>query len=124
MFIESNPNPVGAKLGDCVVRAICIAENKSWESVYVGLCVEGLRFGDMPNGNSVWGSYLEDRGYSCDSIRAYCKECVTVRDFADSHKEGIYILATGSHIVTVINGDYLDTWDSGDEIPMVVWRKG
>ena len=37
--------------------------------------------------------------------------------------EGKYLLATGTHVVTVIDGDYYDTWDSGDEIPIYYFTK-
>ena len=35
---------------------------------------------------------------------------------AFDHPKGIYVVATGSHVVAVVNGDYYDSWDSGDEI--------
>ena len=36
---------------------------------------------------------------------------------------GRYILATGEHVVAIENGDYYDTWDSGDEIPIYYWKE-
>lgn len=29
-----NPNPKGKNVGDCVVRAICLAEGVEWERIY------------------------------------------------------------------------------------------
>jgi hypothetical protein len=46
------------------------------------------------------------------------KEGYTIRDFCRDHNKGTYILATGTHVVAVKNGDYIDTWDSGAEIPI------
>ena len=37
--------------------------------------------------------------------------------------KGTYVLGTGNHVVAVVNGDYYDMWDSGDEIPAYVWYK-
>ena len=37
MFIQYNPNPEGKSTGDCVIRALTKALNKSWEQVYVEL---------------------------------------------------------------------------------------
>ena len=37
--------------------------------------------------------------------------------FAKDHPEGTYIVATGSHVVCVQDGDYYDTWDSGHDVP-------
>lgn len=42
MFVFNNPNPKGSYVGDCVVRAIVIATDKSWFEVFVDLCVNGL----------------------------------------------------------------------------------
>jgi len=36
--------------------------------------------------------------------------------------KGTYIIGTGSHAVAIINGDYYDSWDSGDEIPSFFFR--
>jgi hypothetical protein len=33
------------------------------------------------------------------------------------------MLATGTHVVAVIDGNYYDTWDSGDEVPIALWKK-
>ena len=41
-YIFSNPNPDGTYVGDCVVRAIAIAQNTDWESVYIRICTQGL----------------------------------------------------------------------------------
>ena len=40
-------------------------------------------------------------------------------DPSDSSK---YLIGTGSHAVAVIDGDYYDSWDSGNEIPAYFWR--
>lgn len=44
-----------------------------------------------------------------------CPECYTVADFCWDNPYGYYLLATGTHAVAVIDGDYYDTWDSGNE---------
>ena len=38
--------------------------------------------------------------------------------------DGTYILAMATHVVAVVDGDWLDTWDSGDETPLYYWQKG
>ena len=58
MYSAYNPNPMGARVGDCTVRAISRATGEGWDTVYCGLCVEGLRLCDMPTANHVWGAYL------------------------------------------------------------------
>ena len=52
-----------------------------------------------------------------------CPDCYTVRDFCFDNPRGAFLLATGSHVVTVIDGDYYDTWNSGSEVPIYFWTK-
>lgn len=123
MFIFKNPNPSGSYVGDCVIRAISIASGKSWYEIYVDLCLQGLIMYDMPSSNRVWSEYLKSKGYNRYIIPNDCPDCYTVKDFCSEHFKGTYILGTGSHVIAVINGSYLDTWDSGDESPIYYWTK-
>jgi hypothetical protein len=36
---------------------------------------------------------------------------------------GTFVLGTGDHAVTVVDGDYYDSFDSGQMIPIVYYRK-
>ncbi len=123
MFVYYNPNPAKKITGDCVVRGICKLTNDIWDVVYIHLVVEGLRMKDLPDHNAVWGSYLKHIGYSRFIIPDECPSCFTVKDFCNRYPEGRYLVATGSHVIAVVDGDYYDTWDSGDEIPIYYWRK-
>lgn len=78
---------------------------------------------DMPSSNAVWGAYLKSLGFKRYIIPNECPDCYTVSDFAKEHSSGVYILATGTHVVTVKDGDYYDTWDSGKEIPIYYFVK-
>lgn len=123
MYRFYNPNPKGKLVGDCSVRAISIALNQSWEKTYNDICALGFDLYDMPSSNSVWGTYLQDNGLVRQIIPDSCPECYSIREFCHDHKNGLYILCTGSHVVTAIDGDYYDTWDSGDEVPVYLWHK-
>lgn len=122
-FSFFNPNPKNQRVGDCAVRAISKATGQSWKDAYIGLCSEGLVFKDMPSSNYVWGNYLRKFGFEEKSIPNICPACVTVSRFAEDHPEGRYVLATQNHVVAVINGEYYDTWDSGDEIVLYFYKK-
>ena len=78
---------------------------------------------DMPSSNAVWGAYLRTLGFKREAIPNTCPECYTVNDFCEDNPEGVFIVATGNHVVAVVDGDYYDTWDSGDELPIYYWRK-
>lgn len=123
MFINANVNPASNIVGDCVVRAIAFATNQDWDSVYLWLCLQGYVMKDMPNSNNVWGVYLRTRGFERHIIPNTCPDCYTVRDFCHDNPTGAFVLATGSHVIAVVNGDYYDTWDSGDEVPIYFWSK-
>ena len=122
-FIFDNPNPNNALVGDCVIRAIAIALNKKWDDVYIDLSTNGFLLRDMPSSNRVWGDYLKSNGYKSYMIPNTCPYCYTIKDFCNDYPQGVYILATGSHVIAVINGDYYDTWDSGNETPIYYFKK-
>ena len=123
MWKEYNPNPSEARVGDCTVRAISKALNQGWEDTYLGLAMEGLAHCDMPSANNVWGAYLKKRGYTRHIVPDSCPECYTVRDFCEDNPKGTYILALNGHVVTAIDGNYYDTWDSGGEVPVYFWKE-
>jgi hypothetical protein len=123
MYIFKNNNPSSIRVGDCVIRAISEVTGLTWERVYLDLAIKGYLMHDMPSSNNVWGSYLHSHGFRKHIIPDTCPACYTVIDFTIDHPIGKYILATGTHVIAVINGDYIDTWDSGDEVPIYYWRK-
>lgn len=123
MFIQMNPNPHRKTVGDCVIRAISIATGKEWDEVFLELMLIGYEIKDMPNANEVWGSYLRHNGYTRESIPNTCPDCYTVRDFAADNPVGTFVLGTGTHAICVKQGNYYDTADSGDEVPVYVWKK-
>lgn len=124
MYINLNINPLHKRADDCTIRAIATVLDEPWEKVYSDICIEGLKFYDMPSANHVWGSYLKKKGFQRHIIPDSCPNCYTVRDFAHDHPKGSYVLALHGHVVPVIDGDYYDTWDSGDRIPVYYWSKG
>ena len=121
-FLMLNPNPKNARVGDCVIRALSIATRKSWEDIYTALAVYGFMLCDLPSSNAVWGQYLKDLGYERKIVIDTCPDCYTVKDFCRDNPSGTFILGTGTHVVAVVNGNYCDTWDSGDEVPIYYWR--
>ena len=123
MWIEYNPNPNNRKGSDCVYRAISKATGKTWDEIYWDLAILGAEMGDAPVANAVWAAYLKSQGYKRRTIPDNCPDCYTVKEFAADHPLDTFILGTGTHAVTVQNGNYYDAWDSGNEIPIYYWRK-
>ena len=118
-----NPNPMQNLVGDCVVRAITLALGKSWDEVYLGISTQAYEMKDMPSSNSTWSAFLRKQGFKRYIIPNECPDCYTIEDFCKDHPRGTYVLATGTHVVTCIDGDYYDTWDSGKKIPLYYFKK-
>lgn len=78
---------------------------------------------DMPSSNEVWMKYLKQKGYRRFVIPDTCPSCYTIRQFCLDYPIGDYLVATGSHVVAVIDGNYYDTWDSGSEIPIYYFER-
>ena len=124
MFIKYNPNPSRLNVGDCAIRSITSATGDIWENVYIELALQGYMMHDMPSANRVWGEYLYNHGFKRRLIPEDCFDCsYTVKDFCKDHPYGTYVVATGSHVVCCRNGNYYDTWDSGEEQVHYYWFK-
>jgi len=118
-FIFYNANPLQSFNGDCVVRALSLANHSDWKETFIGLCLQGYRMCDMPSSNRVWAEYLKKQGW----IKSALPECCyTINDFCRDFSKGTYIVGTGTHVVTVIDGNLYDTWNSGSEQPIYYWR--
>lgn len=122
MWVRANPNPEDKIVPDCVIRAISIALGKSWLEVYDSLCLIGRNEYNLPNANTVWGKYLWWMGFEPFMLPESCPGCNTIRNFCKKFYKGTYIIGTGNHAVAVIDGNYYDTWDSGDLVPAYFWR--
>lgn len=123
MFRHLNLNPLHKNVGDCTVRAISLLMDEPWDKIYTDLSVLGFEMKDLLDSNAVWGQYLNRNGYRRHIIPDTCPDCFTIKDFCRDNPHGRFLLATGTHVVTVIDGDYYDTWDSGDKIPIYFWKK-
>ena len=78
---------------------------------------------DMPSSNAVWGAVLRDRGFVQYAFPPDLPQEYTLRDFCRDHPRGVYVVATGGHVVASVDGDYLDTWDSGHEYPLYFFSR-
>lgn len=119
-WIYYNPNQIKKDGGDCVIRALCALLNiDDWEKMHKDLCDFSRLEGDMPSSNDVWIDYLKMFGYQLIPI----SERTTIRDYARNNPYGKYMLGTGDHVVTVIDGNYMDSYDSGYRVPIYSFRK-
>lgn len=125
MYVEYNPNPDKNDVGDCVIRALSKVTNQDWDTTYLDMAVLGFFIKNMPSANVAWMEYLSNRGFKRYIIPDTCPMCYTVKQFAEDHPVGTYVLSTGTHVVAVEDGNYYDSWDSGQEVPIFYFeRKG
>jgi len=122
-YIFYNPNPLGLSVGDCTVRAISKVTGLNWQETYLYLLIQGYMMSDMPSANRVWGELLKSFGFKRQLLPDTCPDCYTIRDFCRDNPIGTYLLGTGEHVVAVIDGNYYDSWDSGNEIPIYFFER-
>lgn len=123
MWIEYNENPIANRDEDCGIRAVATALDISWDEAFDLLAHNAKQMGSVMHNNAVIGSVLRQHGFIRKVIPNTCPDCYTIRDFCMDNPKGVYVVGTGSHIVAVIDGNYVDTWDSGNEIPLYYWKE-
>lgn len=119
MFIYHNANPLQKNTGDCVIRAISTITGLSWDDVFLDLADLANINCQMMDDNVIWHEYLVQLGFKIKPINW---PCARVSQFCRCNPEGRYILGTGKHVIAVIDGDYYDTWDSGNEYAVFYWK--
>ena len=122
-FIFYNPNPLGKAAEDCTVRAISKLTDSTWDNAYFTVMIGGYLEKTMPDQKSAINTLMEYLGFKRYEIPDTCPKCYTIRQFTRDFPRGSYLVATGSHVVAVIDGNYYDAFDSGNEVPLNYWRK-
>ena len=124
MWRRFQPNPFNISTSDCTVRSVCAVTGLDWRTAHRILCELSGELGEMPDRNRSWWSFLRAIGFSQFRLIDTCPNCYTVADFARDHPRGRYILGPHEHAVAVIDGDWWDSWDSGDTVPMYYFEEG
>lgn len=122
MWIDYNVNPISNRVEDCGIRAVAVALDISWDDAFDKIAYNAKMMGTVMHSNAAIGSVLRQYGYKRAIIPNTCPDCYTVKDFCKDHPYGTYVVGTGSHVVAVRDGNYIDSWDSGNEIPIFFWE--
>lgn len=115
-YIYYNPNPKNKITTDCVIRMLTKIYDLPWEDAYIKLSDVVLSEYEMPSSNFIWEKFLLSNGFIKRLLPSICPDCTTVSHFTNMYNLGTYVVCTGSHVVAVIDGDYYDAWDSGNEV--------
>ena len=112
-----NPHPDTKIVGDCVKRAICLAEGRDYGDVKNELNRLKREIGaEKFNSNENWKTYVSRKGYEKLSFPAVAGESrMNGHKFAETHPTGSYILRMAGHLSSCVDGVILDTWDCRDK---------
>ena len=122
-YVYYNPNPLRLSVGDCTIRAISRALHMSWQRTYLSIVIQGFLMYDMPSANRLWGEFLKRKGFKKYQLPDTCPDCYTIKDFCCDYPYGTFVVGTGEHVVCVVDGNYYDSWDSGNEIPIYYFKR-
>lgn len=113
-YYQPNKKDIKDKYGDCVVRALTKVMNKTWIEVFDELYTYAVDIQCMPNDKQCYEAYLKDNGFEYHGIsNKKGSKRPTVESFTKEHKVGTFFLNVANHVVSVVDGMYYDTWDSG-----------
>lgn len=111
-----NANSKGNFVNDCTIRAISIAEGKTWDETYEELSKIAQRNGIILDDVNFVEPLLDSR---YDRV---CYKDLTVGDFAENNPKGVYLITMNGHITCCIDGTIYDTFDCRDRIMKCAWE--
>ena len=128
-FVHYNPNPEfknskkNWNRGDCTIRSVCKATGLSWEDAFMKMCMAAMKVHDMPNCKVGEEAGLKELGFiKGGSLKPERGEkWPKVYEMAGAFKNKTIICNCVGHIVCCKDGNYYDTWDSGNYTVRSYW---
>lgn len=116
MYKFYNANAKGKFTNDCVIRAISLAEDKTWNETYEELSEIAQRNGILLDDVEFVEPLLDSR-YSRVCYKNKC-----VGDFVEQNPKGTYLITMNGHITCAIDGVLYDTFDCRNRIMLCAWE--
>lgn len=116
MYKFLNVNKNNNFVNDCVIRAISVAEDKSWGETYDDLSRIAKKNGILLDDVNFVEPLLD---YRYDRIHTYADD--TVQDILLDCPIGTYLVTMPGHITVIRNGTVYDTFDCRDRLVKNVW---
>ena len=116
MWRYYNANSKGNFVNDCVVRAISVAEGKSWDKTYEELSDIAQSEGILLDDVNFVENYLDKR------YPRACHYSKTVGEFLNEHTHGVYLVTMQGHITVIQNGVLYDTFDCRPRRMWCAWK--
>lgn len=111
-----NANILGEFHNDCTVRAISLAEGKTWDETYSELSTIAQRNGIVFDDVNFIEPFLDSR------YERQCYKQKYVGEFVEEHPEGIYLITMNGHITCCKDGIIHDTFDCRNRIMWCAWK--
>lgn len=115
MYKYYNANPKNRNIDDCVIRALSLLENKSWNELYDELS-------DLASDSALMIDsvvFVED--YLDSKYPRTCHYSKTLGEFVNEFPFGKYAVTMNGHITAVIDGYIYDTFNPSDRIIRCSW---
>lgn len=117
-YFQPNRLDIKDEYGDCVIRALCKALNKDWVDTFKLMIPYEIKYqcpiSCMPL--KLYKETLKDLGFEYIGIsNKKGQKRPMVKEFAEKHKKGIYILSLANHWATCVDGVYYDSWNCGNK---------
>lgn len=116
MYEFYNANSRGNFVNDCVVRAISVAECKTWDETYDELSELAQKDGILLDDVRFVDDYL-DRKYRRVPFRS-----LTVDELCDEYPRGTFLITMLGHITVMIDGIIYDIFDCRNRTIWNVWQ--
>lgn len=116
MYKFYNANVHGKFVNDCVVRAISVAECKTWDETYDELSELAQDDGILLDDVNFVEAYLDSK---YKRVPHYSK---TVGEFAEEYPTGTYLVTMPGHITVIIQGKVYDIFDCRNRTMWCAWK--
>ena len=110
-----NANVLGKFHNDCSIRAISLAEGKTWDETYEELSEIAQRNGIILDDVRFIEPLLDSR------YERVCYNSKTVGEFAEENPNGIFLITMNGHITCCLDGVIYDTFDCRDRRMWCAW---
>lgn len=118
VYFQPNRKDLKDRYGDCQIRALCKALDLSWTEAFdltIPICREVQTYTIFGGSCDIGKDNLAKLGFRYVGVsNKKGTKRPTVDSFAKDHPSGRFICKIAHHVVAVVDGQYFDTWDSGD----------
>lgn len=121
-YFQPNKKDLKDKQGDCAIRALCKFLDKTWLEVFDLLMPIARETQQMLNSKTNIEMFMESNEVAYISKH---RSGMRVEDIAKQGITAVCYCRTGfrTHLVTVKDGQYFDTWDSGSRLVYGYWQR-